>query len=354
MTNLPITSNNTSSPAKTEPGATLQANSVMNNQTAEPFSALLKRQIIEAGDTDTATKDTQDPAAIAANTSTLAAMLMHSPFQHTDARTRKASTVDDLRSREDAPANGGLSNSPLGRIKPKIENGLLRATGRSIEKDTALNLADPQQLPDSSSLIALTSGYLKHAELAFNSAGQPQTGQNIPNAANAMSTFTGMTPILTRSISADNSQTVTTPLGNNGWADEFSQKIIWISTQQNQIAELHLNPPGLGPLNIVLTVSDNQLTAQFTSPHSAVREAVENALPKLRELLADNSIMLGNATVSDQPPRDRGTEGFMKQGSRMAEQPESSYNVAAANDLSPATAQGMPVRRHNGMLDTFA
>ncbi|OGS93386.1 MAG: hypothetical protein A3K04_08340 [Gallionellales bacterium RBG_16_56_9] len=144
---------------------------------------------------------------------------------------------------------------------------------------------------------------------------------------------------------------MTTPLGSNGWANEFSQKISWISTQQNQVAELHLNPPNLGPLDVVLKISNNQATALFTSPHAAVREAVENALPKLREILADNGIMLGNTTVSDQSPRDRSSDGFMNQSSGKAPPHEASDTMPELAKLLPATA---PAHRHNGMVDTFA
>jgi len=200
----------------------------------------------------------------------------------------------------------------------------------------------------------LSSDAAKHVEIVVSSAGQPQTSQNITKTLISAVESAVMPNILTSNISAYIPQTITTPLGQSGWADEFSQKIIWMSTQQNQIAELHLNPPDLGPLNVVMKISDNQVTVQFTSPHSAVRDAVENALPKLREILADNNIMLGNATVSDQPPRDRSGEGFTNQGSGTAAQRETPYNATDSNGLLPTTAQSLPARRHNGMLDIFA
>ena len=159
-----------------------------------------------------------------------------------------------------------------------------------------------------------------------------------------------MPNMLANSRLLDTRQTIAAPLGNSGWADDFSQKITWMSTQKNQVAELHLNPPDLGPLNVVLKISDNQATALFTSPHSAVRDAVENALPKLRETLADNGITLGNTTVSDQSPRDRDTGRFMNQGSGTAAQRDGSSEA----NLLTAAAQVASARRHNGMVDTFA
>jgi flagellar hook-length control protein FliK len=170
---------------------------------------------------------------------------------------------------------------------------------------------------------------------------------------NAQAAVPPMAPAVKPVALTNNMPAIAAPLGSNGWADEFSQKIRWVATQQNQVAELHLNPPNLGPLDVVLKISDNQATALFTSPHGAVREAVENALPKLREILADNGIMLGNTTVSDQSPRDRSMDGFMNQDSGTAAQHRSATAPEPAGSL-PVAAQTVPARRHNGMVDTFA
>ena len=138
---------------------------------------------------------------------------------------------------------------------------------------------------------------------------------------------------------------ISAPLNSPAWAGEFSQKISWLSNQQSQVAELHLNPPDLGPMHVVISVTDNQATAQFSSPHSEVRHAIENALPKLRESLADNGIMLGNATVSDQTPRD---------SNRETQQRPSSRTIISTPEPAAINVPQVSVRRHTGMLDTFA
>lgn len=141
--------------------------------------------------------------------------------------------------------------------------------------------------------------------------------------------------------------TIATPLNHNAWPTEFSQKINWMTNKQIQVAELHINPPNLGPMSVVLTIKDNQATALFASQHSAVRDAIQNALPQLRDSMADNGIMLGNATVSDQPSRDNNNNSnFMNQQSNNREQMGESE---AAESISTAT-----IRQHNGLVDTFA
>ena len=145
--------------------------------------------------------------------------------------------------------------------------------------------------------------------------------------------------------------TIDTPVSHDKWGDEFNQKITWLSSQKEQTAELHLNPPQLGPMDVVLKVSGDQATALFTSPHAAVREAVEQALPRLREMMAENGIMLGNATVSDQAPRNQQDNRENKSSSSRTGIGGISGSSMPAGNLSTRVS---PISRHNGIVDTFA
>ncbi|MCQ6261716.1 flagellar hook-length control protein FliK [Alcanivorax sp. MM125-6] len=65
--------------------------------------------------------------------------------------------------------------------------------------------------------------------------------------------------------------------------------------------ELHLNPRDLGPLSVSLKLDDHGAQAHFFSSHAPVRGAVEQAIPQLRDALAEQGIALGEAMVGDQP-----------------------------------------------------
>ncbi|WP_051937814.1 flagellar hook-length control protein FliK [Ferriphaselus sp. R-1] len=154
---------------------------------------------------------------------------------------------------------------------------------------------------------------------------------------------------LTTPTAAPAQLSIAPPVGRKDWGDEFGQKVTWLATQHQQSAELHLNPPQLGPLDVVVSVSGDQATAFFSSPHAAVREAVEQAMPKLRELMADNGITLSNTSVSDQ---SQSTSQDSRQRSSGTRSPGVSDNIAAGEQ--PSTRVTAPVRRHQGLLDTFA
>ena len=143
---------------------------------------------------------------------------------------------------------------------------------------------------------------------------------------------------------------VDTPVGGPGWGTEMGQKVVWMVNEKQQIAELHVNPPNLGPLDIKLTIDDHQTTAVFTSPHSSVREALESALPRLREVLAESGIMLGNASVTADTPQDG--SAFSQPPARNA----SAFRGDAQGDSSAAhlTPGAAVTSRGRGLVDLFA
>ena len=95
---------------------------------------------------------------------------------------------------------------------------------------------------------------------------------------------------------------VDTPLGQTGWHEEMGQKLTWMVGNNRQQADLVLNPPQLGRIEVSLTMNGDQATAIFTSPNPAVREALETSLHRLREVLADAGVSLGQAQVGSESP----------------------------------------------------
>ncbi len=105
---------------------------------------------------------------------------------------------------------------------------------------------------------------------------------------------------------APQSNTIAPQVGSSEWGSALGDKVSWMASQGTQVAELHLNPPNLGPLEVRLTMNgDQQASVMFVSNQPAVREAIETAMPRLREMLADSGIMLGNSMV--------GAESFQQQ-----------------------------------------
>lgn len=89
-----------------------------------------------------------------------------------------------------------------------------------------------------------------------------------------------------------------TRVGSPAWGGELGQKVVWLVNQQQQVAHINVTPPQLGPIEIRLNLANDQASATFVSPHAAVRDAIEAALPRLRDMLAESGLTLGNVDVS--------------------------------------------------------
>ncbi|MCX7672007.1 MAG: flagellar hook-length control protein FliK [Thiobacillaceae bacterium] len=90
------------------------------------------------------------------------------------------------------------------------------------------------------------------------------------------------------------------PLRAQGWESELAQRVLWMAGRQQQWAEIVVNPPELGLIEIHLRLSGKEASAYFYSPHASVRELLDGSLPRLRELLAGAGIQLGQAQIGQE------------------------------------------------------
>jgi len=146
-------------------------------------------------------------------------------------------------------------------------------------------------------------------------------------------------------------------LGTQAWDNQVSQRIVYMVGKE-QAATLTLNPPDLGPVQIVLNVTNDQATVAFSSDQLDVRQALENALPRLREMMSESGIALGNATVDanvpDQRQQQQDSDRRAQGGQRGA-----GGLTGDGQDAAPALNEVAPRTRtvsigDRGMVDLFA
>lgn len=115
-------------------------------------------------------------------------------------------------------------------------------------------------------------------------------------------TLDGFASITTPSITG--SQAVTTainlPVQHPRWGTAVSEKVVWMMNAQIKEASIKLNPASLGSIEIKLSLVDDQANVTFNVLTSQAKEALDSALPRLREMLAESGIALNDTHVSDQ------------------------------------------------------
>jgi flagellar hook-length control protein FliK len=146
--------------------------------------------------------------------------------------------------------------------------------------------------------------------------------------------------------------TVSHRVGAPEWNSAVGEKVVWMARQDHQVAELQLNPPHLGPLEVRLTLNNDQASIIFASGHAVVREAIESAMPRLRDMMAENGIMLGSATVSSESFAQQQQQAFAQkneQGGGYGEKPGLGVDQA----LAPERGNAPAVILGRGLVDMF-
>ncbi|VXC66891.1 flagellar hook-length control protein FliK [Massilia sp. 9I] len=144
-------------------------------------------------------------------------------------------------------------------------------------------------------------------------------------------------------------------VGTQAWDNQVSQRIVYMVGKE-QAATLTLNPPDLGPVQVVLNVSNDGASVAFSSNQQEVRQALENALPRLREMMGENGIALGNATVDAGMPDQRQAQ---QDGERRNQGGSGGFGNAGGTGAANEDSAARPATRtvalgDNGLVDTFA
>ncbi|MDP2823761.1 MAG: flagellar hook-length control protein FliK [Sulfuritalea sp.] len=194
-----------------------------------------------------------------------------------------------------APASAPTAVSDTGPRKQNVE-----ARGETF---TSAGPAKPDGTGQASGKIALDAAINADVGRKSGEKNAPDIPANDFHAL--MERAAAMTPAAASPASGSTSSPtlrIDTPLGQTGWHDEMGQKLTWMVGNNRQQADLVLTPPQLGRVEVSLTMNGDQATAIFTSSNPAVREALESSLHRLREVLADAGVSLGQAQVGSESP----------------------------------------------------
>jgi flagellar hook-length control protein FliK len=106
------------------------------------------------------------------------------------------------------------------------------------------------------------------------------------------------------SISAKVERTVSVPVHDARWPAAMANEVRWCAQAGIQSATLKLVPDNLGPIEMHVDLQDSKVNVNFTANQLDTRNALEQSLPRLRELLAGSGLMLGQANVQQEARRD--------------------------------------------------
>lgn len=136
-----------------------------------------------------------------------------------------------------------------------------------------------------------------------------------------------------------------------GWSNELSQRLVWLAQQEIREAKLQLNPRHLGPIDVRIVYGEGQqLSVSFNAHHPAAREALDAALPRLREMFDQQGLNLGDASVS-QESFAQGQQAMADDAGRQAFRGRHATGVEGTLESPPVPPAAI---LGSGLLDAFA
>ena len=175
------------------------------------------------------------------------------------------------------------------------------------------------------------------------SSAAPVTDNTATAAANAFQAH-----MVSRAQSAANTEAlsnkVNAPVGTAGFPDEVGDKITWMANQGVQSASLQLTPEHLGPVEVRISMQDGSASVTFNAAHADTRAALEQTLPRLREMFSSQGLTLTDASVSQQSPR----------GQPQRQAVSAIGATRGVSDADSTSSVASVTRIQLGLVDTYA
>jgi len=142
---------------------------------------------------------------------------------------------------------------------------------------------------------------------------------------------------------------IKTPINHPEWKADLGERVAWMANNKISTAEIKINPAHLGPIEIKISVSNEQATVSMIASHGATRDALEAAIPRLRDLLSDSGLQLTDADVhsensdSEQSEHQTSERADAMSGAQQDEESDMAANEVRITPISSIQNTGVDI-----------
>ncbi|PXX91022.1 flagellar hook-length control protein FliK [Marinobacter vulgaris] len=177
-------------------------------------------------------------------------------------------------------------------VKPGQVAGQSGGPGLALTEALMSGVADSSRTQETPSVQGAIR-FQAAAELASQQAASPNSPR-LPAEAAALRGY---------------STSIDVPVNHAEWGDKLVGKLTWLTARNMSVAEIHLTPPDMGPMEVRVQVQQEQANITVHSANPAVRDQLELHSHRLRDMLSEQGLSLEQFDVSDSPQQQTGEEG---------------------------------------------
>jgi flagellar hook-length control protein FliK len=216
-------------------------------------------------------------------------------------------------------------------------------------------------MPESISTATTSARFLEQRFMAQQASSGSSTSTSVqPNTPTLLPGVVQLTPMDTSQHATAQAQRLVAdqqPLENfvtvqnqDRMQRAMGERIMQMVESGKWDAEMELNPSRLGTVRIRMNMENSELQLVVTSQNSAVREMLEAGLPRLRDGLQEQGIMLANSSVQQEGGSHQGGSNFAQNGQNSGAFSANQEGIASSDNAQSITSGPS----HDGELDTFA
>lgn len=118
------------------------------------------------------------------------------------------------------------------------------------------------------------------------------------------------------------------PFSRKDWNEQLGKQLSFLVSRNMDSAQIQLDPPELGPLQVRINIQQDQVALQFQAQHGMVREALDQSIGRLQELFSEEGLDLVSVDVSDgSADNDSSAEGEEGERNPVSESGEESDEI---------------------------
>ncbi|MGO3691918.1 flagellar hook-length control protein FliK, partial [Marinobacter sp.] len=102
---------------------------------------------------------------------------------------------------------------------------------------------------------------------------------------------------------------VDVPVNHAEWGDKLMGKLSWLTAKNLSVAEIHLTPPDMGPMEVRVRVQNDQANITVHAANPVVRDQLELHSHRLRDMLGEQGLALAQFDVSSNSQNQSGEQG---------------------------------------------
>ncbi|MDI9818398.1 MULTISPECIES: flagellar hook-length control protein FliK [unclassified Legionella] len=197
---------------------------------------------------------------------------------------------------------------------------------------------------------AFASNLVKSSDnlLAFSAhASDEPTTDEVSNTTSTQSLAANQSAVeSTIPVAAKKMIDLPSNISNSDWGEQFNQQIVWLGQQKIKTAIIKLNPQELGPLEVNIKMVKDTANLNITAHTMQVRDLIEQALPRLREMMMEQGVTLSQVNVESNNNQHQGHY-----------QPRENWSVSpdeGREDAVVTSLDGAKINNTKGIIDYFA